>query len=89
MFKISNYWNLWKSYAAKLKSLNKLPFIWHSNIYVVSKDYNQINPRLLYDKSMFLIHQKVPKVANFCFSSKESSLLIKRLYWGNFEVAVG
>ena len=29
--------------CCKVKSMNKIPFIWWNNIYVISKGYNQIN----------------------------------------------
>ena len=48
---------------------------------MVRKGYKKINLWLLYDKIMFLSHQKVRKVANACSYAKErKSLLIKRLF---------
>ena len=79
LFKISNHWNVCKSHVTKLKSTNKIPFIWQKNTYVVSKGYNQINLWLSYDKIMFLNHQNVPQVANTCSYYKESGFCWLRL----------
>ena len=66
LFNILHQPNLGKRHTSRLKSMNKIPFIWQNNTYVVSKGYNQINLRLSCDKIIFLNHQKVPKVANAC-----------------------
>ena len=73
-FKTSNQWNLRQMHATRLKSMNKISFIWWSNTYVLSKCFNQISLRLLHNKIVLLSHQKVPKIANAVSFSKECGL---------------
>ena len=56
--------------------MSTIPFILQNNTYIVSKDYNQINLPLLYNKILFLNPQKVPLVVNACSYSKEGGLYI-------------
>ena len=71
--------NVRKSHATRLKSMNKIPFIWWNNTYVISKGYNQINLRLSCDKIVFQ-SSKSSKGSECLFLFKGGwSLLIKRL----------
>ena len=68
-----------KSHATRLKSMNKILFIWWNNTYVISKGYNQINLRLSCDKIVFQ-SSKSSKGSECLFLFKGGwSLLIKRL----------
>ena len=84
LFNIWTQLNLRKSYATRLKSLNKILFLWWNNAYVISKGYNQVNLRLSFYKIMFLDHQKISEGSECLFLFKEGWFL----HLGNFKIIV-
>ena len=70
--------------------MNKIPFFWWSNTYVVSKGLQSGQYIAIICKIVLLTYQKIPKVANTCSDAKGGwSLLIKRLSIKDTSVLLG